>query len=132
MTDPGLAGRGHGRRALLLHVLWRSLRSRPRDAGWLAAWSLVQALPSFAAGWAVAEATGDFLAGRPAVTQGLAWLSALGLATLAGALASRQTYLRVAALVEPLRDDLVRAIVHGALWRATQGPDHASGGDRPG
>ncbi len=121
MSDPGPAGLRRGRRVLLLHVLWRSLRRSPRDAGWLAAWSLVQALPSFAAGWAVAEATADFLAGGPAVTSGLAWLGALGLATLAGALASRQTYLRVATLVEPLRDDLVRIIVHGALRHATQG-----------
>jgi ATP-binding cassette, subfamily C, bacterial len=128
MTDLGRAGRRRGRRALLLHVLWRSLRGSPRDAGWLAAWSLVQALPSFTAGWAVAEATGDFLAGRPATTQGLAWLGTLGLATLAGALASRQTYLRVAALVEPLRDDLVTIIVNGALRRATQPPNHQDAG----
>lgn len=128
MTDPGCARPGRGRRALLLRVLWRSLRSRPRDAGWLAAWSLVQALPSFAAGWAVAGATGDFLASPPATAPGLAWLGALGLAALAGALASRQTYLRVAALVEPLRDDLVSIIVHGALRRATQGAAHRDTG----
>lgn len=132
MADLGLAprpaGPGRGRRALLRHVLWRSLRSRPRDAAWLAAWSLAQALPSFAAGWAVAKATGAFLAGRPGVAHGLAWLGALGLATLAGALATRQTYLRVAALVEPLRDDLVSIIVHGALRRATQGTEHQDAG----
>jgi ATP-binding cassette, subfamily B, bacterial RamB/AmfA len=128
MTEPGLAGPGRGRRALLLHVLWRSLRRHPRDACWLAAWSLVQALPAFGAGWVVAEATGDFLAGRPAAARGLAWLGGLGLATLVGALASRQTYLRVAALVEPLRDDLVSLIVHGVLRRATQGSGHRDGG----
>jgi ATP-binding cassette subfamily C protein len=128
MTDLGSAGLPRSRRALLRYVLWRTLRSRPRDAGWLTAWSLVQALPSFAAGWAVAEATGHFLAGRSAVPQGLAWLGAFGLATLVGAVASRQTYLRVAALVEPLRDDLVSLIVHGALRRATQAPGHRDAG----
>jgi ATP-binding cassette subfamily C protein len=128
MTEPEPAGPVRGRRALLMHVLWRSLRSHPRDTGWLAAWSLVQALPSFAAGWAVAEATADFLAGPPAVISGLAWLGALGLATLVGALASRRTYLRVATLVEPLRDDLVRIIVHGALRRATRGAGHQDNG----
>jgi ATP-binding cassette, subfamily C, bacterial len=128
MTEPGPAGPGRGRRALLLHVLWRSLRRHPRDACWLAAWSLVQALPAFGAGWVVAEATGDFLAGGPAAARGLAWLGGLGLATLVGALASRQTYLRVAALVEPLRDDLVSLIVHGALRRATQGSGHRDTG----
>ncbi len=76
----------------------------------------------------VAEATGDFLAGRPAAARGLAWLGALGLATLVGALASRQTYLRVAALVEPLRDDLVSLIVHGAPAAGDPGPGHRDGG----
>ena len=49
------------------------------------------------------------------------WLGILGLAVLASAIADRQAYLRVAALVEPLRDDLVRIVVTGALRNATQG-----------
>ena len=57
-------GTASGRRALLLRVLRRSLSRRPRDTAWLVAWSTVQALPSLAAGWVVAKATGDFLAGR--------------------------------------------------------------------
>lgn len=105
---------------LLLHMLRRSLSSRPRDVGWLAVWSLVQALPSLASGWSVAKATGDFLAGGAGTLRGIEWLGAFGLAALAGALASRQAYLRVAALVEPLRDDLVRITVTGALRSATQ------------
>lgn len=105
---------------LLLHMLRRSLSSRPRDVGWLAVWSLVQALPSLASGWSVAKATGDFLAGGAGTLRGIEWLGAFGLAALAGALASRQAYLRVAALVEPLRDDLVRITVTGALRRATE------------
>jgi ATP-binding cassette, subfamily C, bacterial len=113
-------GTARERRALLLRVLRRSLSRRPRDTAWLVAWSTVQALPSLAAGWVVAKATGDFLAGRAEVRAGLAWLGAFGLTALAGALASRQTYLRVAALVEPLRDDLVQVIVTGALRRATR------------
>jgi ATP-binding cassette subfamily C protein len=120
-VDVGRAGTTRGRRALLLGVLRRSLSSRPRDAGWLAAWSMVQALPSLASGWALARATGDFLSGRAGTARGLEWLGALGLAALAGALASRQTYLRVAAIVEPLRDDLIRIIVTGALHEATRG-----------
>ena len=106
---------------LLLHVLRRSLSSRPWDACWLAAWSLVQALPSLASGWSVAKATEDFLAGGVGTLQGIEWLGILGLAVLASAIASRQAYLRVAALVEPLRDDLVRIVVTGALRNATQG-----------
>jgi ATP-binding cassette subfamily C protein len=68
----------------------------------------------------VAKATGDFLAGGAGTLRGIEWLGAFGLAALAGALASRQAYLRVAALVEPLRDDLVRITVTGALRRATE------------
>ncbi len=121
MADPGAPGTSRARRALLRHMLRRSLSSRPRDACWLAVWSLVQALPSLASGWSVAKATGNFLAGGTGTLRGMEWLGILGLAALASALASRQAYLRVAALVEPLRDDLVRIVVTGALRNATQG-----------
>jgi len=120
MADPGALRTARGRRSLLLRVLRRSLSSRPGDAGWLAAWSLIQAFPSLVSGWAVAKATGDFLAGGTGTSRGLEWLGLLALAAVASALASRQTYLRVAALVEPLRDDLVRNIVTGALRHATR------------
>ena len=122
MADQAVAGPSRDRRALLLHVLRRSLTGRPRDAGWLAAWSLVQALPALVSGWAVAKATSDFLEGRAGTGPGAEWLALIGLAALASALASRQTYLRVAALVEPLRDDLVRMIVTAALQNATWDP----------
>lgn len=122
MADQAVAGTSRARRALLLRVLRRSLTGRPRDAGWLAAWSLVQALPALVSGWAVARATSDFLAGGAGTRQGTEWLALIGLAALASALASRQTYLRVAALVEPLRGDLVRMIVTAALQNATWDP----------
>lgn len=121
MAEPGTL-MARGRRRLLLGVLGRSLRGQPRDAAWLAVWSSVQALPALAAGWLVARATGDFLAGGPGTGRGLLWLGLLGLAAVVGALACRQTYLKVAALVEPLRDELVRLIVAGALRRATDEP----------
>ncbi len=120
MADPGTHGTARARRALLLGVFRCSIRGRPGDAGWLAVWSLVQALPSLAAGWAVAKATGDFIAAGAGTARGLGWLAALALAALAGALASRQMYLRVSAIVEPLRDNLVRVIVTGALRQATR------------
>jgi ATP-binding cassette subfamily C protein len=122
MADQALVGPPRARRALVLRVLRRSLTNRPRDASWLAAWSLVQALPSLVSGWAVAKATSDFLEGGAGTGQGIEWLGLIGLAALASALASRQTYLRVAALVEPLRDDLVRMIVTAALQNATWDP----------
>ena len=105
-------------------LLTRSLRRRPRDIAWLAAWSLVQALPAVASGWAIAEAVSQFLDGRTA--DGLGWLGLLALAALAGAYGARQTYIRLGAIVEPLRDELVELIVAGALARSadiTKPPD---------
>jgi ATP-binding cassette subfamily C protein len=128
MPDAAAVSTARGRRALLLRVLRGSLSRRRRDSAWLIAWSVVQAAPALAAGWVVAEATGDFLAGRAGVVPGLAWLGVLGVSTLASALATRQTYLRVAALVEPLRDDLVAMIVTGALRHAVADPNPPGSG----
>jgi ATP-binding cassette subfamily C protein len=96
-------------------VLIRHLRRRRRDVAWLAAWSLVQSLPAVASGWSLAQATTQFLVGRTAL--GLAWLGVLAAAALAGAFGTRQVYLRIGVIVEPFRDDLVTAIVDGALAR---------------
>jgi ATP-binding cassette, subfamily C, bacterial len=96
-------------------VLIRHLRRRRREIAWLAAWSLVQSLPAVASGWSLAQATTQFLAGRTAL--GLAWLGVLAAAALAGAFGTRQVYLSIGAIVEPFRDDLVTAIVDGALAR---------------
>ena len=96
-------------------MLIRHLRRHRKDVAWLAAWSLVQSLPAAASGWSLAQATTEFLAGRTA--PGLAWLGVLALAALAGAFGTRQTYLRIGAIVEPFRDNLVSAIVDGALGR---------------
>jgi ATP-binding cassette, subfamily B, bacterial RamB/AmfA len=104
------------RSSLARGFLTRSLRRRPRDVGWLAAWSLVQALPAVTSGWAIAEAVSQFLVGRTAA--GLGWLGLLALAALAGAYGTRHTYLRLGAIVEPLRDELVEFIVAGALARS--------------
>src|SRR5260370_1326996 len=68
----------------------------------------------------VAKATGDFLAGGTSTSRGLEWLGRLGLAAVASALASRQTYLRGAARVGPLPDDPVRVIVTRAPRHATR------------
>ena len=105
-------------------MLIRSLRRRPRDVAWLAVWSAVQSLPALASGWVLAEAAGAFLAGR--TLDGLRWLGLLALAALAGALGTRQSYLRLGAVVEPLRDELVELIVAGSLARSmdtTRPPD---------
>ena len=105
-------------------MLIRSLRRRPRDVAWLVVWSAVQSLPALASGWVLAEAAGAFLAGR--TLDGLRWLGLLALAALVGALGTRQSYLRLGAVVEPLRDELVELIVAGSLARSmdtTRAPD---------
>jgi ATP-binding cassette, subfamily C, bacterial len=96
-------------------VLIGYLRRRGKDLGWLAAWSLVQSLPAIASGWSLAQATTQFLAGR--TTVGLAWLGVLAAAALAGAFGTRQVYVRIGVIVEPFRDDLLTAVVDGALAR---------------
>jgi ATP-binding cassette, subfamily C, bacterial len=135
MRDPAAADGGRHperarrrRTALLLSVLRQTLARQPREAAGLAAWSLVQALPALVLGWAIARATADFMAGPGGTPRGLAWLGVLAVAVLASAVASRQTYLKVAALVEPVRDALVRMVVAGALRAAVDDPDQADSG----
>jgi ABC-type multidrug transport system fused ATPase/permease subunit len=115
--------REHGTQAAR-RMLIQHLRRRPRDVAWLAAWSAVQAVPAVASGWSVAQAVSMFLADRTAA--GLGWLGLLALAALAGAAGTRQTYLRLCAIVEPFRDELVTLIVGGALANSmdtTRPPD---------
>lgn len=97
-------------------MLIGNLRRRPRDVGWLAAWFVVQALPSVASGWVIAKGTQAFLAGHAAT--GIGWLGLLAGAALAGAWGTRMAYIRLGALVEPLRDELVELIVTGSLARS--------------
>lgn len=69
-------------------------------------------------GYGVAHALDDgFLASRPGT--GAAWLGALAVAVLIGALATRYVYGILAEIVEPFRDDLVDNVVGGALQRST-------------
>jgi ATP-binding cassette, subfamily B, bacterial RamB/AmfA len=93
---------------------------RPADAALLALWSAVEALPTFTLGRAVAGATDAFLAGRSHAAAGLAWLGVLLVAAAIGSEGSRRAYIRLAAIVEPLRDDLVRSIVAGAVRRCVE------------
>ncbi|BFV59541.1 ABC transporter ATP-binding protein [Kitasatospora sp. CMC57] len=92
------------------------------------AWSAVEALPSLLSGLLIAAATDrGFLAGRPAV--GFAWLAAFAAAVGVRAYAARAAFPYVAAVVEPLRDALVRRVVHSALGRtepAGNGPSEVA------
>ena len=112
MTAPTVARHDESRR-----LLARSLSGRRRVVAGLLAWSTVQALPAFLSGRLLAQAMDHgFLAGRAGT--GFAWLAALGVAVVVGAWGTRETYLRLAALVEPFRDELVEVVVAGALRRA--------------
>jgi ATP-binding cassette subfamily C protein len=95
-----------------------SLRRRPLLA--LAAWSVPEAVPAALSGLALARAVDDgFLAGRPWL--GLGWLALLLVASGVGAIGARQIFMRLGELVEPLRDDLVRRVVRGALHNSIAG-----------
>ena len=109
---------GAERRREVRRLLAASLRDRPRDVVRLLLWSTIATAPAFLSGFAVARATDEgFLAGD--VQTGLAWLGVLGGGVLVGGLATRQTFLCLARIVEPFRDGLVRRTVRGALRRST-------------
>jgi len=111
------------RRRAVRQLLASSLHGRRRLLGGLMAWSVVQALPTFLSGRLVAQATDrGFLAGRPAV--GFAWLGLLGASVLVGAVGTRESFRRLAGLVEPFRDELVTSTVSGALRRSTAAGAH--------
>jgi ATP-binding cassette, subfamily C, bacterial len=107
-------------------LLFGVLRARRRLLRRVFIWSAVAAVPAFLSGRLVAAAIDrGFLANRPAL--GFGWLGLLALAALVGAVGTRQTYLRLAELIEPFRDDLVELVVSGVLHRCTIGG--ASAGD---
>ncbi|MEU6357110.1 ABC transporter ATP-binding protein [Streptomyces sp. NPDC047072] len=88
----------------------RYLRLRWRVLVRLGGWSVLETGQTFLTGYAPARALdAGFLAGRPGV--GLAWLGVAGLGVLVGAYGTVRVYDAVAALVEPLRDVLVRRVV---------------------
>ncbi|WP_231333486.1 ATP-binding cassette domain-containing protein [Actinomadura graeca] len=110
---------------LLWGTVSHAVRAHPRAACAVVGWSLLEAVPTAVFGRAVAEATDAFAGGRG--TDAALWLGALALAALAGAYGSRRLYSALAALVEPFRDDLVRAVTRGALYRSLRGrPDRGA------
>lgn|GEM_PF-616645 len=102
----------------VLRFTVRALRRRGRPLARLGGWSAAEALPALLTGHLTARAVDDgFLTGRPGV--GLAWLGALAVAVGVGAAGTRRTYTCLGAVVEPVRDDLARRVVAGALHHAT-------------
>ncbi|MGQ4727882.1 ATP-binding cassette domain-containing protein [Streptomyces sp. Ju416(a)] len=90
------------------------LRARTAAILRLSGWSLLEFAQTFLGGYGVARALDDgFLAGRPAT--GLLWLAVAAVAVLPSVFAARGVFGRLADLVEPLRDGLVRRAVARAL-----------------
>lgn len=97
-----------------LRLAGSTVRRDPRHFAALGFWSVVEALPAFVSGHAVARAIDDgFAVGRPGV--GMAWLGAFAVAAVCGAAAMGRIVPRLGAIVEPLRDALVRRVVRGAV-----------------
>lgn len=93
------------------------LRARTSVLLRLASWSLVEFVQTFLSGYGVARALDQgFLAGSSAT--GLLWLAVAAAATLPTWLATRGIFARLADLVEPFRDGLVRRAVARALTTA--------------
>lgn len=93
------------------------LRARTSVLLRLAGWSLVEFVQTFLSGYGVARALDQgFLAGSSST--GLLWLAVAAAATLPTWLATRGIFARLADLVEPFRDGLVRRAVARALTTA--------------
>jgi ATP-binding cassette, subfamily B, bacterial RamB/AmfA len=107
-------------------LLRHHLRPQHRALRHLAAWSALEAVPSFFSGLLVASAIDrGFLSGRPVV--GFGYLAVLALLWAIGALGTRQAYPWLAATIEPLRDSLITSVVAASLIRALRGEQQVSG-----
>lgn len=108
-------------------VLTDVLRRQRRALAALAAWSIVEAVPAFLSGRLVALALDEgFLRGRTAT--GFGWLGLMAVTIGVGAVGTRQAYLRLAAIVEPFRDELAELAVRGALRSSTVYGNRADSG----
>lgn len=97
-------------------LLKASIRGRGEDLRLWAVWSAVEAVPAFFSGRFMALAIDHgFLRGR--VGSGLAYLAGLAATAALGAWGTRQAFTRLAAIVEPFRDELVELAVAGSLRR---------------
>ncbi|WP_214410884.1 ATP-binding cassette domain-containing protein [Sphaerisporangium fuscum] len=109
-------------------LLLELLRPRRRPLAVAVALSAVESAPALLSGLLVAAAVDHgFLAGRPAT--GLALLAVLAAVMTLKAVATRLMLPVLAEVVEPLRDDLVHAVVTAAVTRAATGaepPDPAA------
>ncbi|RDG39149.1 ABC transporter ATP-binding protein [Streptomyces corynorhini] len=93
----------------------------------LGGWSLLESAQTFLGGYCLARALDrGFLAGD--TRTGLLWLAVAAAAILAGGPLVRGVFAQLAALVEPLRDALVRRAVHQYLRGALADPARTDSG----
>ncbi|WP_182875261.1 ABC transporter ATP-binding protein [Microbispora sp. H10670] len=127
-TTPSPPIPDHGHAPGPWRLLADLLRPRRRPLALAMTWSLVEAAPALLSGLLVAAAVDQgFLAGRPGA--GMAWLGLMGATMFVKAVATRLMFPHLAAVVEPVRDDLVRAVVKATVVRAADGgetPDAAA------
>ncbi|GAB3138352.1 ABC transporter ATP-binding protein [Amycolatopsis stemonae] len=98
----------------LRRLYWATLAGQWRGGLVLLLCSALEGVPAFFSGRLVELAVDrGFAAGSPAA--GLVWLGLFGLAALLGALGSRLVWHQLGQVVEPLRDELVTAVVRGVL-----------------
>ncbi|MFI0723847.1 ATP-binding cassette domain-containing protein [Streptomyces sp. NPDC021224] len=103
-----------------------AFRGRGGVVAVLLGWSVLEAGQTFLLGYALARAMDDgFLRGRQGT--GLWWLALAAAGVPAGAYGTARVFGAVAALVEPLRDRLVRGVVRRGLRDAVRA---AGGGGR--
>src|SRR6185369_6822615 len=98
-------------------LLRAGLAGSKRPLWIISGWSVLEAGPALAAGWVTAASLDrGFLAGRSAI--GVAWLTLLAALLVLRAAAGQAMFPHLAAVIEPLRDHLVRTVVGGTLARA--------------
>ncbi|NAS25711.1 ATP-binding cassette domain-containing protein [Herbidospora sp. NEAU-GS84] len=98
-------------------LLLTLLRPRRRHLTIALVWSLVEGLPAMVSGLLIGAAMDHgLLAANPAA--GLGWLGLLGVAMIVKAAATQLMFPHLAAVIEPLRDDLITAVVTATVTRA--------------
>ncbi|KOX20241.1 ABC transporter [Saccharothrix sp. NRRL B-16348] len=97
----------------------RALRDQRRGIVVLLGWSVLEGVPALLSGRLVGLAVDrGFAAGRPWV--GVGWLLLFAAVAVLGGFGLRQVFMRLGAVVEPLRDALVRQVVRGVLHGGSQ------------
>lgn len=97
----------------------RALRDQRRGIVVLLGWSVLEGVPALLSGRLVGLAVDrGFAAGRPWV--GVGWLLLFAAVAVLGGFGLRQVFMRLGAVVEPLRDALVRQVVRGVLRGGSQ------------